>query len=181
MTCGLLVIPEMEEARGIEDFANLFNQVGTHFVICGGRHLPAVLFEPRVVGSGEIQFRYRLQPDAPQTIKFFAEALDIPGSLHRQLGVALVLDSLAKVDNDEVHAYVVHSARYGSPDVFVEPKVVRLTQQLHILALILAVFDERDVGPHVDAHVKQSPPDELSRSAGVCFRVHTTSVCLCGF
>ena len=159
----LFVVAEVEEAGLVEDVDHLADEVGADFVVGLRGHHVAVVLEPGVVRRGEVELRNRLKAHFAQAREFGAEAVDLPRALDGKLGVALVLEGLAEVDDDEVHASLDHVRGEALPDALVEAEAVLLADELEVLALVGAPGIDGLVAPHVHAHVEERAPDLAGR------------------
>ena len=159
----LLVVAEVEEARLVEDVDHFADEVGADLVVGRRGDHVAVVLEPRVVSRGEVELRDRFKAHLAQAGELGAETVDLPRSLHGELGVARVLERLAEVDDDEVHAGLDHVRGEALPHALVEAEVVLLADEFEVLSLVRPPGIDRLVAPHVHAHVEERAPDFSGR------------------
>ena len=159
----LLVVAEVEEARLVEDVDHFADEVGADLVVGRRGDHVAVVLEPRVVRRGEVELRDRFEAHLAQARELGAETVDLPRALDGDFGVARVLERLAEVDDDEVHAGLDHVRGEAPPHAFVEAEVVLLADELEVLALVRSPGIDGLVAPHVHAHVEERAPDFSGR------------------
>ncbi|OQB35127.1 MAG: hypothetical protein BWY06_03248 [Candidatus Latescibacteria bacterium ADurb.Bin168] len=99
-----LVHAEVKQRGFFEKFAHFRDDVAANPVVNLRRHAPGVIAQPGVVAGGEVQFRYRCQPERPHFREFFPKVRTRPRAIHRQLRVALVFEPFSEIDDDRIDA-----------------------------------------------------------------------------
>ena len=154
---SLLVVAEMEEARLVEYLAHVADHVGAHSVVFRRRDHASIFLEPRIVRSGEVELRDRLQAHAAQPRKLLAHLLGVPRSLYGKFGMARIEISFANVDHDGVEAALDHPIRQPAPHGLVKPEAFLRTHGVEVLFLGKAPAVHLDVAPHVVPQLKEHP------------------------
>ena len=155
---GLLVKADVEETGASEDLAGVADHVLTDAVIVRRRNHPMIFAQPGIVAGGEVQLGDDLDADRLQPRDLRLHPLGRPRALHRQLGMARILQRLAQVEDQRVHADLGHARRPVHPLLLLEVEMVDVVPVAIHRIRVRRVL--RSIPPHVRPEVHKLAPHE---------------------
>ena len=158
---SLLVVSKVEIAGMVEHLGDILDEILANLIVLPSGHHAMVVLEPRIVAGGEVELRNHLESHSAKADDFLAELLDAPGSLHRKLGMAGVLDYLRKIDDDLVAAGLRESCGDAAPGRLVEPHVVRTAAREPLLGHGRILRLKRHIPPRIHSEMREIRPDKL--------------------
>ena len=82
----------------------------------------------------------------PEDYELGAKAVDGPRAFYRQLGVTLILKRLADINDQQIHARLLHTARQSLPYCLIESYVIRRAHKMQLIQLEMAPAFHRKRG-----------------------------------